>query len=129
MTPVITSISPNSESALNSLLTISGTGFSSSMSRLLDLKKKLEKLPFYFFKGDVQVTIGGSVCTITSSSDTQIVCTLGINSAGEYPVSVLINSKGLAANTTRFTYNLIVSSLSNSQGKNQKFYFQKSDLN
>ena len=64
---------------------------------------------------EVHVTIGGVVCDVVRSSDTEIACTLGNNTADSYPIELLIDSRGLAANTTNFNYELIVSSLSNNQ--------------
>ena len=78
------------------------------------------KKNFKFFSDEVHISIGGSICNVTSSSDTQIKCTLGINGAGTYSIILLVDSKGLAQNTTQFTYNLAISSLSQTQCK---FYF------
>ncbi|CAF0710276.1 unnamed protein product [Brachionus calyciflorus] len=95
-TPVITLINPLFENSLNSELTITGSGFSNNLN-------------------DVHVSIGSSLCNVTSSTSTQIKCTLGINGAGVYPINLLINPYGLAAKNTLFTYNLAITSISNSQ--------------
>ncbi|CAF0756351.1 unnamed protein product [Brachionus calyciflorus] len=96
MTPIISTISPTSEITTNTELTIRGTGFSTDNT-------------------NNSVTIGGSICEVTSSTETEIKCTLGLNSAGDYPVILSVDPKGLAANNTIFKYSLIVSTISPTQ--------------
>ena len=67
-------------------------------------------------KVNTSVTVGNSSCTIVSVSSTQITCNLGDNSAGTYPVIVLINNLGYANNDVMFKYDLAVESLSSSEG-------------
>ena len=69
----------------------------------------------FLIKAEVSVSIGGSSCRVQSSSNTQIKCTLGVNSAGTYSVLVKVDSKGLSNNNTQFTYNLNIASKSHSQ--------------
>ena len=60
--------------------------------------------------------IGSSTCSIQSLNSTQIVCTLGQNTAGTYPVLVEITDQGYSNSNLTFTYDLTLASLSSSQG-------------
>ena len=60
--------------------------------------------------------IGSSTCSIQSLTSTQIVCTLGQNTAGTYPVLVQITDQGYSNSNVTFTYDLTLASLSSSQG-------------
>ena len=109
-------MSPTSGST-GDLLTITGTGFGSvigynwifsCLNRLVEFQHK--------FTGDVTVTIGGSGCVISAVSDTSISCNIGANPAGSYSVIVLINGKGFANKDITFLYNLVLSSLSSTEG-------------
>jgi len=60
--------------------------------------------------------IGDAVCDVQTVSPTEIVCTLGSNSAGVYPVNVRVDPTGFANKNIQFTYNLEVSSLSATEG-------------
>ncbi|XP_062600839.1 fibrocystin-L-like [Saccostrea cucullata] len=71
-TPVINSCTSGSGT-----LTISGTGFSTNQA-------------------DNAVTIAGVECTVTSSSDVEIVCTPGQTPAGTHTVEVTVTGKGKA---------------------------------
>ena len=78
LTPTVTSVSPSSGFA-GDMVTVSGTGFSGA--------------------GDAsgtQVEIGGASCTVTSYSDTELVCALGPAIGGNHPVYVLVSGYGLA---------------------------------
>uniref|UniRef100_A0A3B4ZUN2 PKHD1 like 1 n=1 Tax=Stegastes partitus TaxID=144197 RepID=A0A3B4ZUN2_9TELE len=93
-TPVLTGISPTQGSdGLGTLLTITGTGFSSE---------------------NASITVGKAKCRVEQ------VCRLSSSSAGSYPVWVNFPSLGDArhpgGDVLRFTYQLIVSSFSPTSG-------------
>ncbi|XP_058475058.1 PKHD1 like 1, tandem duplicate 1 [Solea solea] len=95
-TPVVTGISPSQgSSGLGTLLTVTGTGFSSE---------------------NASVMVGMAPCQVESFTATTQVCRLGPASAGIVPVSVNFPSLGYARymddNILNFTYQLIVSSFS-----------------
>ncbi|KAK2830693.1 hypothetical protein Q5P01_018624 [Channa striata] len=94
-TPVVTGISPSQGSdGLATLLTVTGTGFSSE---------------------NASIQVGGASCAVEQASATTQVCRLGSASAGTYPVLVNFPSLGkswyASGNIPLFTYQLIVSSL------------------
>ena len=60
--------------------------------------------------------IGTSSCSVQSLTSTQIVCNLGQNAAGTYPVLVQITDQGYSNSYSSFTYDLTIISLSSSQG-------------
>uniref|UniRef100_A0A3P8VH65 PKHD1 like 1, tandem duplicate 2 n=1 Tax=Cynoglossus semilaevis TaxID=244447 RepID=A0A3P8VH65_CYNSE len=100
LTPVVSGISPSAGSiGLGTLLTISGSGFSSV---------------------NAFVTVGPAECDVESTTGekkiTTVVCRLGSASAGTYPVSVSFPSLGQARYVDNiipeFTIQLLVSSLS-----------------
>ena len=96
-TPSVTSVSPTSGSTSTSV-TIVGTKFTT-------------------VTGDVTVKMGGAPCSVTSSTETQIVCVTSANTAGSHNVSVIIAQKGLATSTATFTYDLQISTVSPAEGK------------
>ncbi|XP_037651430.1 PKHD1 like 1, tandem duplicate 1 [Sebastes umbrosus] len=95
-TPVVTGISPSQGSnGLETLLTVTGTGFSSE---------------------NASIVVGKTRCHVEEITATTQVCRLGNASAGTYPVFVsfpsLGNSRYAGGNIFHFTYQLIVSSFS-----------------
>lgn len=94
-TPSISSISPAAGNP-GQTLTILGTGFDS---------------------GTVKVAVGETDCIVTSSTSTQIECTLGVSSAGAKAVLVDITGKGVSDSSNQFTYSLALGSISPSSGK------------
>ncbi|XP_044191170.1 PKHD1 like 1, tandem duplicate 1 [Thunnus albacares] len=95
-TPVVTGISPSQGSnGLGTLLTVTGTGFSSE---------------------NASIMVGKAKCHVEQITATTQVCRLGSSSAGTYPVSVsfpsLGNSRFVGDSILHFTYQLIVSSFS-----------------
>uniref|UniRef100_A0A3B5MVU8 G8 domain-containing protein n=1 Tax=Xiphophorus couchianus TaxID=32473 RepID=A0A3B5MVU8_9TELE len=99
-TPVVTGISPTQGSdGLGTLITITGTGFSSE---------------------NASIMVGSSRCVIEEVTASSQVCRVGGASAGSYPVSVNFPSLGdarFAADLVLyFTQLLIVSSLSPTSG-------------
>ncbi|XP_042290990.1 PKHD1 like 1, tandem duplicate 1 [Thunnus maccoyii] len=95
-TPVVTGISPSQGSnGLGTLLTVTGTGFSSE---------------------NASIMVGKAKCHVEQITATTQVCRLGSSSAGTYPVSVsfpsLGNSRFVGDSVLHFTYQLIVSSFS-----------------
>jgi hypothetical protein len=69
------------------------------------------------------VTLCGAICPVSTLTDTQIECTLGLNSANDCPVVVLISPNGLANSNSIFSYGLSVSSISKTQSKNSSEAF------
>ncbi len=63
-----------------------------------------------------KVSIGNSSCEIISINDTEIECDLSLNGAGNYPVIVKIDNNGVSNNDKLFKFELIITSLSNSNG-------------
>ncbi|XP_054461971.1 PKHD1 like 1, tandem duplicate 1 [Anoplopoma fimbria] len=95
-TPVVTGISPSQGSnGLGTLLTVTGTGFSSENASIL---------------------VGKTRCLVEQITATTQVCRLGSASAGTYPVLVsfpsLGDSRWAGGHVFHFTYQLIVSSFS-----------------
>ncbi|XP_048777455.2 fibrocystin-L-like isoform X3 [Ostrea edulis] len=93
-TPTITTLTPQSGNP-GQTLTISGSGFGS---------------------GSVKVSVGDTDCSVTSSSATEIRCTLGVSSAGSKAVVVDVVGKGVSSNSNQFTYSLALGSISPSSG-------------
>ena len=62
------------------------------------------------------VTIGGTDCSVTSSTTTSIVCTLFAGPGGERDVKVHVPSKGWASGSVTFTFTTAVSSISPTSG-------------
>ncbi|CAH1789358.1 unnamed protein product [Owenia fusiformis] len=92
LTPVVDSVSPTSGGTGDSII-ISGTGLNENAT----------------------VTLG-SMCVITSATATNITCTLGASSAGNYTINVDIPGIGLATSNIIFTYTLRADSISPSTG-------------
>ncbi|XP_044027924.1 LOW QUALITY PROTEIN: PKHD1 like 1, tandem duplicate 1 [Siniperca chuatsi] len=95
-TPIVTGISPSQGSnGLGTLLTVTGTGFSSE---------------------NASIIVGEARCHVEQITATTQVCSLGSSSAGTYPVLVsfpsLGNSRYTGGDMLHFTYQLIVSSFS-----------------
>ncbi|XP_076438726.1 fibrocystin-L-like isoform X2 [Babylonia areolata] len=89
-TPTITAISPTS-GGLGTSVTVTGTGFDGA---------------------NEEVTIGGTACTLTSSTSTSLQCTLSVGPNGPQAVSVRVPSKGLASGSVTFTFTSTLSSIS-----------------
>lgn len=67
---------------------------------------------------DNTVSIGSSSsCTVTSSSATQIVCTVGAGSIGSENVVVDVSGKGLSNTNQQFQFDLTVSAINKNTGK------------
>uniref|UniRef100_A0A3B4ZZ57 PKHD1 like 1 n=1 Tax=Stegastes partitus TaxID=144197 RepID=A0A3B4ZZ57_9TELE len=99
-TPVLTGISPTQGSdGLGTLLTITGTGFSSE---------------------NASITVGKAKCRVEQVTGESLDVNSGRSSAGSYPVWVNFPSLGDArhpgGDVLRFTYQLIVSSFSPTSG-------------
>ena len=60
--------------------------------------------------------IGSISCTVQSITDTQLTCTIGLNSAGTYAVLVQVTPNGYSNSNIQFTYTLSISSMSAIQG-------------
>ncbi|XP_078699976.1 fibrocystin-L-like [Branchiostoma floridae x Branchiostoma belcheri] len=87
LTPSVNGISP-AEATSGTSVTITGSGFGQTT-------------------GDNEVSIDGAPCAVDSSSDTEIVCTLGDHVAGsDYTVDVTVAAKGMARSGVTFSYEL-----------------------
>ena len=98
-TPTVTSISPTS-GQIGENVTLTGTLFGSDMS-------------------SIEVVIGGEPCLVLEVvNETSLTCQLGGNFAGPHSVELTVQGVGNARiqSNLRFTYNLVVSSLSNTSG-------------
>ncbi|XP_069115224.1 fibrocystin-L-like [Argopecten irradians] len=95
-TPVISTILPVSGSS-GETVTISGTNLGATIA-------------------DNSVTLGGRVCTVTSASTTQIICTVGDYRAGSYEFLVDVSGKGLSNNDKMFTFAMTASSITPNSG-------------
>ncbi|XP_066276424.1 fibrocystin-L-like [Branchiostoma lanceolatum] len=85
LTPNVSGISP-AEATSGTSVTITGSGFGQTT-------------------GDNEVAIDGAPCAVASSSDTEIVCTLGDHVAGSnYTVDVTVVAKGTARSAVTFSY-------------------------
>ena len=87
VTPTVSAIAATSVSATAQAtsVTVTGTLYSTTLS-------------------DNTVTIGGSDCSVTAATATQLVCTTGFNLPGTYTVQVHVAGLGDATSTTTFTY-------------------------
>lgn len=99
VTPTLASISPQ-RGATGTEITLTGSGFSSSIQ-------------------EVNVTISGTTCHVTSSNDTNIKCITGQSIGGLHEVVVKIGNKGFAKPSSgkiSFTYEISVSGIKPSRG-------------
>ncbi|KAL3886657.1 hypothetical protein ACJMK2_026637 [Sinanodonta woodiana] len=92
--PTIVSISPV-EGVSGDILTITGSNFDAS---------------------GVTVDINGSACSVSSSTSTSIICTLGVHGSGRYPVVATVAGKGSSNKSVEFSYQLSITSISPSIG-------------
>lgn len=92
---MISSVSPTSGSS--GTLTLAGSGFGTDSSK-------------------VTVKVGSQVCSVQTTTDSQITCNLSAGSAGVYPVVVNLTPSGNSNNDKTFTFDLTISSLSQTQG-------------
>ena len=95
-TPTVSGISPSNGNPGDGV-TISGTTFGTNPS-------------------DIQVLLGSTECTVVSTTDTSIACTVGVHAGGTFPVTVDVFSKGQATSTSEFTYYLTITSVSPTSG-------------
>ena len=93
-TPTVTSVSPTAGLS-SSTLTISGSNFASI---------------------GVTVSLDGVDCAVTSSSSSQIQCTLGNHATGSAPVYVMVDGKGASNADVSFEYQLTLSSINPTVG-------------
>lgn len=100
LTPNITSVTPSSGSS-GQPVNISGTGFSNTAS-------------------DISVHIGNAECLVRESTEIQVICNLGIHSAGEFLISLKHNIHGNAIGSVSFMYSLAINSFSPNAGKISK---------
>ena len=116
VTPSISSISPTH--AYDGVLTLTGSNFGNSAGNceIYFCERFCNNYLVLFSLDNISISIGNSACSINIASYTQITCSLGQNSAGTYPVLVLINNKGYANKNIMFAYDLSVESLSSSEG-------------
>ena len=95
-TPTVTAVNPTAGNQ-GDTITITGTTFGTVQQ-------------------DIAITIGGVACATTSVADTELECTVGAHSAGQFPVEVLRSGMGYATSSTNFTYQLSISSVNPNQG-------------
>ena len=98
-TPALTSVTPQKGTS-GTEVTLTGNGFSSSIP-------------------EVNVTIGRSICQVTSSTLTTIKCTAGQSIGGSHEVVVKIGNKGFAKPSGRkisFTYQVSVRGIQPARG-------------
>ncbi len=95
VSPTVTGLSP-SHGHSGQTLTITGSNFDSLASNL-------------------NVKVGTSDCSITSSSASSIQCTLQSHYAGSVPVVVHAKGKGNSNNDIKFNYDLVLTSVSPSE--------------
>lgn len=98
-TPALTSVSPQ-RGAPGTEITLTGSGFSSSVA-------------------EVNVTIGGITCHVTSASLSSITCVTGQSIGGSQEIIVLIADKGVAkpaSGKVLFTYPVIVNEIQPRRG-------------
>lgn len=98
-TPVFTSVSPQRGPA-GTEITLTGSGFSSSVA-------------------EVNVTIGGITCHVTSASSSSITCVTGQSIGGSQEIIVVIGDKGVAkpaSGKVLFTYPVIVNEIQPGRG-------------
>lgn len=80
-TPVVTSYSPSSISAANSILTLAGSGFGSNMA-------------------DLSIFVGNTTCTVEEAADTEVKCNVGSPIVGRHLLVVRHDNRGYAKHTT-----------------------------
>ena len=98
-TPVVTSLSPTTGKG-GDILTLSGS--------------RLDPLPS---NGEVEVLIGDVPCAVTSSAQSNVVCTLASHAAGSNNVGILVPGRGEATTTgISFQYSLNIAAVNPSQG-------------
>lgn len=97
MTPSVTSISPSSGQS-GDTVTITGTKFDT-------------------VTGNNVVKVGGATCAVSSATSTSVMCTLGVQSPGQYDVMVNVNPMGRAGSSVQFTYAMSVSSVNPTTGR------------
>ena len=78
------------------------------------------KITFYYSclnnLENANVFIGKSICSIQNITDSQIICVLNNNTAGNYLVLVQTKSSGYSNANISFQYPLLVTGLSNNAG-------------
>ncbi|CAD5116834.1 DgyrCDS5681 [Dimorphilus gyrociliatus] len=94
--PTASGITPTTGTS-GTAVTIAGTGFSTTPSMNV-------------------VLIGDSECSITTSTETEIQCTVADGALGSQDVQVIVKDKGLATSSMIFDYTAAVSSISPTSG-------------
>ncbi|XP_051729532.1 LOW QUALITY PROTEIN: fibrocystin-L-like [Ctenopharyngodon idella] len=95
-TPNITSVSPIT-GPVGTKITISGTGFGTDIAL-------------------VSLEIGGVACTVTSVTNTQLLCTVGEHAGGTFPIMFHHQVKGQALSQSVFTYELLLTGVTPNEG-------------
>jgi len=94
--PTVVTVSPNS-GQLNDPINITGNYISGSFR-------------------NITVEIGQSICEVFAATENFITCNLGVNFAGNHPVSVRIQPYGFAHSTVIFEYQLRIYNMSVTEG-------------
>ncbi|KAK9957826.1 hypothetical protein ABG768_012036 [Culter alburnus] len=95
-TPNITSVSPIT-GPVGTEITVSGTGFGTDVAL-------------------VSLEIGGVACSVTSVTDTQLLCTVGEHAGGTFPIMFNHHVKGQALSQSVFTYELLLTGVTPNEG-------------
>lgn len=94
--PTVSGVNPTS-GTLGTTLTITGTEFSTTPSSNI-------------------VLIGDSDCSVTSSTATEIQCTVGAGALGSQSVTVIVKEKGKATSSATFNYAAELTTISPTSG-------------
>ncbi|XP_043073568.1 PKHD1 like 1, tandem duplicate 1 [Puntigrus tetrazona] len=95
-TPSITSVSPRT-GPVGTQITVSGFGFGTDVTL-------------------VSLEIGGVLCSVSSVTDTQLLCNVGEHAGGTFPVKFYHNVKGYAVSQSVFTYELLLTGVTPNEG-------------
>ena len=77
----------------------------------------IQGLRFSPVVSDNAVTIDGVECAINESTSEQIICHVGVHSAGSYVIVVYVQGLGYAISSTEFEYEIDITSATPSQGR------------
>lgn len=66
--------------------------------------------------GKISVFVGNKTCLIVTASNTQVTCQLSTSNAGLFNISLRLSNNGYSNSDKIFTYDLIITSLSQTQG-------------
>ena len=96
LTPTVSSVTPQSASP-GDTITVTGTGYGTDSDSVI-------------------VSVGDTVCVVSSATDSSLTCVLGQHSAGTFDLSVNITPKGTASGNVQVTYEISVDSITPASG-------------